>query len=119
MSCLRHGVLVPSTSSGGFMFNVFSLLALLLAAIAALLCLAPQVKLLNFVHYAPGRSVARINRYAAARLLLPAGVSLACAWLAGTAPELTVPLIFPVMLSVLAAVVWIAAGVTRLAAEIS
>ncbi|BDT57334.1 hypothetical protein MasN3_08280 [Massilia varians] len=56
----------------------------------------------------------RINRYAAPRLLLPVGVSAGCAYLAGMWPELALPLLFPVMISILAAVVWISAGLSRL-----
>lgn len=96
------------------MDKVFLLIAALLSGIAALLYCAPRLRLLNFVSYDAPASVVRINRYAAARLLLPVGVSAGCAYIAGMRPELTVPLLFPTMISILAAVVWIAAGVTRL-----
>lgn len=96
------------------MDNVFLLIAALLSAIAALLHCAPRLRLLNFVSYDGPASVARINRYAAARLLLPVGVSVGCAYTAGMRPEWLAPLLFPTMLSILAAVIWIAAGVTRL-----
>lgn len=94
--------------------NVFLLIALLLAGMAALLCFVPKLKILNFVNYQASASVSRINRYAAVRLLLPVGASLACAYAVEIRPELLVPLVFPVMISILAAVVWIAAGLARL-----
>lgn len=96
--------------------NVFLLIAVLLSGMAALLCFVPKLKILNFVPYPDSASVSRINRYGALRLLLPVGVSLACAYLVEMRPELLVPLLFPVMISILAAVVWIAAGLARLKA---
>ena len=51
--------------------------------------------------------------YAAARLLMPALVSLACAYAVRQRPDLVLPLIFVVMLSLLAAVIWIAAGASK------
>jgi len=96
------------------MSEVFLLIALLLAGAAVLLWFAGGRRLLNFVDYGPAPTVARINRYAALRLLLPAGVNLGCACIAGTRPELAVPLLFLTPLSVLCAVVWIAAGISRL-----
>lgn len=96
------------------MDNIFLLMAALLSGIAALLYVAPRLRLLNFVNYDAPASVVRINRCAAVRLLLPVGVSAGCAYVAGMRPELTVPLIFPTILSILAAVVWIAAGLTPL-----
>lgn len=93
--------------------EVFLVIALLLAGIAALLCVAAERKLLNFVEYGPAPMVAPVNRYAAARLLLPVCVSLGCAALAALRPALGVPLLFLIPVSILGAVVWIAAGVDR------
>lgn len=92
---------------------VFLLIALVLSGMAALLYFAPHRKILNFVNYDATQSAAAINRYAAARLLLPVSVSLGCAGLAAIRPEWIVPLLFPAIISILGAVVWIAAGVTR------
>lgn len=99
---------------GKLMDNIFLLMAALLSGVAALLYFVPRLRLLNFVNYDAPASAVRINRYAAVRLLLPVVVSAGCACIAGMRPELTVPLLFPTMISILAAVVWIAAGVTRL-----
>jgi hypothetical protein len=93
--------------------EIFVVIALLLSGIAALLHFAAERKLLNFVDYGPGQAVARINRYAAARLLLPVCVNLGCAYLAAMRPGLAVPLLFLTPLSILGAVVWIAAGIGR------
>ena len=96
------------------MDNVFLLIAALLSGVPALLYCAPRIRLLNIVNYDGPASVERINRHAAVRLLVPVGVSSGCAYIAGTRPTWLVPLLFPAMLSILVAVVWIAAGVTRL-----
>lgn len=96
------------------MADIFLLIALILLVVAALLRFAGERKLLNFVEYGPAPTVARINRHAAARMLLPVCVHLGCAWLASVRPALSVPLLFLAWFSILAAVVWIAAGVHRL-----
>jgi len=99
------------------MSGIFLVIALLVAGIAVLLVATGERKLLNFVDYGAAQAPARINRYAALRLLLlPVAVNLACAWLAVARPQLTVPLLFLTPLSILGAVVWIAAGVARLKA---
>lgn len=98
------------------MLHIFLTIALLLFALAVLLYNASDRKLLNFVDYSAAQTVARINRYAAMRLLLPACVNAGCSWIAGQRPELGVPLLFLTPLSILGAVVWIAAGVSRLTA---
>lgn len=94
--------------------EVFLLIALVLCGMAAVLYFAPHRKILNFVNYDSPQSAAAINRYAAVRLLLPVGVSLGSAAFVTARPELLVPLLFPAIISILGAVVWIAAGVTRL-----
>ena len=96
------------------MSDVFLLVALLLAGTAGLLYAAGERRLLNFVDYGSPGAAARINRYAALRLLVPVCVNLGCAWIAQAQPELGVPLLFLTPLSILCAVVWIAAGVHRL-----
>ena len=96
------------------MSEIFLVIALLVAGIAVLLYTASDRKLLNFVDYGGPKSAARINRYAARRLLLPVAVNLACALVAARQPQLAVPLLFLTPLSILGAVVWIAAGVSRL-----
>lgn len=96
------------------MAKLFLLIAVFLLGIAALLYFVPRLRILNIVHYETPASAVRINRYAAPRLLLPVGVSAGSAYLVGLRPELVVPLLFPVILSILAAVVWISAGITRL-----
>lgn len=93
--------------------EVFLVIALLLSGVAALLCVAGKRKLLNFVDYGHAQTVAHINRYAAARLLIPVLVSLACAYAAGVRPGLALPLLFLIPVSILGAVVWIAAGINR------
>lgn len=96
------------------MAKFFLLIGVLLAGMAALLYFAPKLRLLNVVNYDAPASVVRINRYAAARLLVPVGASAGCGYAAAIHPELAVPLLFLTMMSILVAVVWIAAGVTRL-----
>ena len=98
------------------MSAVFLVVALLLFAIAALLYFASDRRLLNFVDYGSAHTVARINRYAAARLLTPVFVNLGCAYIAQMRPELAVPLIFLTPISILCVVVWVAAGINRLKA---
>jgi hypothetical protein len=98
------------------MSDVFLVIALILLAIAALLNTATNRRLLNFVDYGSAQPAARINRYAAARLLLPACVNAGCAYIAAIRPQLAVPLLFLTPVSILGAVVWIAAGVHRLKA---
>ena len=98
------------------MREVLIAIALLLSGIAVLLLIAGDRKLLNFVDYGHAQSATRINRYAAARLLLPVAVNVGCTWIATTRPQLAVPLLFLTPLSILGAVVWIAAGVSRLKA---
>jgi hypothetical protein len=95
--------------------EVFMVIALLLFAITVLLLIAGDRNLLNFVDYGVA-DAARINRYAAMRLLLPVAVNAGCAWIAATRPQLAMPLLFLTPLSILGAVVWIAAGVSRLKA---
>jgi hypothetical protein len=95
--------------------NVLMLIALILGALVALLYLAPALKVLNFVDYTADDAT-RINHFAAARLLIPTFVSIACAVIAEMRPALLVPLIFPILISVVATVVWIAAGLSRLKA---
>jgi hypothetical protein len=96
------------------MAKIFLFIGVLFSGIAGLLYFAPRLRLLNFVDYDTPSSVVRINRYAAPRLLLPVGVSVGCAYIAGMRQELAVPLLFPTIISILVAVVWIAAGLTRL-----
>ena len=98
------------------MTEVFLVIALLLFALAVLLYTASDRKLLNFVDYDATPMVARINRHAAARLLLPVVVNAGCAAIAATRPQLGVPLLFLTPLSILGAVVWIGAGGHRLKA---
>lgn len=98
------------------MAHIFMVIAVLLFAILVLLYAASDRPLLNFIDYGAAGPVARINRYAARRLLLPVAVNLACALVAARQPQLAVPLLFLTPLSILGAVVWIAAGVSRLKA---
>ena len=96
------------------MTEIFLVIALLLFGLALLLATASNRKLLNFVDYGAAPTIARINRYAAARLLLPVVVNAGCAAIAAARPQLGVPLLFLTPLSILGAVVWIASGVHRL-----
>lgn len=96
------------------MSKVFLLIGVLLSGIAALLYFVPKRRILNFVDYDASVSVVRINRYAAPRLLVPVSVSIGCAYIVEMRPELAVPLLFPTIVSILASVVWISAGLTRL-----
>ena len=96
------------------MSEVFLVIALILFGLVILLSTAADRRLLNFVDYDTAPTPARINRHAAVRLLLPVCVNAGCAWAAARHPELTVPLLFLTPLSILGAVVWIAAGVGRL-----
>jgi len=93
-------------------FFVFA--GVLLLSIAAFFHFAPNRRILNFVNYDAASTPSQINRYAAARLLLPTLVFFTCAYIVRTRPGLAVPLIFPSMIAILVAVVWIAAGVGRL-----
>ena len=93
---------------------IFLVIALLLFAIAVVLYTARHRKLLNFIDYGATQTVADINRHAAARLLLPVCVNAGCAWIAALRPQLAVPLLFLTPLSILCAVIWIAASVHRL-----
>lgn len=96
------------------MSHLFLMFAAIFLILAVVLYAAPGWKLLNFVHY-PARpsEVARLNRYAAPRLALPALVNLSCAWAVADLPGLMVPMIFLTPLSALCVVVWIAAGAKR------
>jgi Ca2+/H+ antiporter len=98
------------------MSQAFLLIALLLFGIAALLTFAGDRKLLNFVDYGAAQRAARINSFVAARLLVPALVNVGCAYIAEIRPALAVPLIFLTPVSILCAVVWVAAGIDRLKA---
>lgn len=99
------------------MTHPFLLLAAVFLVLAAVLYLSPRRKLLNFVHYpAAPEQAARLNRYAALRLALPALVNLGCAWAVAERPGLLVPMIFLTPLSALCVVVWIAAGARRFGA---
>ena len=93
-------------------FFVFA--GVFLFIIAVFLYVAPNRRILNFVNYDAASTPSQINRYAAARLLLPTLVFFTCAFIIRSRPELAVPLVFPSMMSILVAVVWIAAGVSRL-----
>jgi hypothetical protein len=95
------------------MAEVFWWMVLTLSGVAALLYSAGNRRLLNFVDYGTGTTARRINRYAAARLLLPVLVNAGCAGIAALHPHLALPLLFLAPLSILAAVVWIAAGMHR------
>jgi hypothetical protein len=96
------------------MAHIFMAIAVLLLAIVVLLYAAGDRPLLNFIDYGAAGPVARINRYAARRLLLPIAVNAGCAAITATWPRFGVPLLFLTPLSILGAVVWIAAGVSRL-----
>ncbi|WP_313029279.1 hypothetical protein [Massilia alkalitolerans] len=96
------------------MANIYLFIGVLFLGIVALLYLLPQRRILNFVDYDGQASIVRINRHAAPRLLLPVAVSAGCAYIVEMRPELAVPLLFPTIISILAAVVWISAGLTRL-----
>ncbi|MEW6022283.1 MAG: hypothetical protein AB1807_09095 [Pseudomonadota bacterium] len=90
--------------------EIFLIIAGVLALIVALLTLAPQLRVLNFVDYRSDRAVVRLNRYAAARLAVPIVVNLGSACVAFAWPEYTLPLVFLAPVSILSAVIWIAAG---------
>ncbi len=94
--------------------NVFLITALVFLVICALLYFAPHLKLLNFVDYKSDADTVQLNRYAAVRLLVPALVNVACSYVVALRPGLLVPLIFLTPLAVLATVVWINAGISRL-----
>lgn len=99
------------------MTHPFWLFAAIFFILGAVLYAAPGRKLLNFVHYPAAQDqVARLNRYAALRLMLPALVNLGCAWAVIERPGLMVAMIFLTPLSVLGIVVWIAAGARRFGA---
>lgn len=98
------------------MSEVFLVIALILFGLVILLTTAADRRLLNFVDYDTAAPPARINRYAAARLLLPVCVNAGCAWAAARHPELTVPLLFLTPLSILGTVIWVNAGIPRLQA---
>lgn len=99
------------------MGHPFLLFAAIFLILSVVLYVAPERKLLNFVHYPAAQDqVARLNRYAALRLLLPALVNLGCAWVVAGRPGLMVPMIFLTPLSVLGVVIWIAAGARRFGA---
>ena len=102
------------------MSEVFLVIALILFGLVILLAIAADRRLLNFVDYgaagSPAVSPARINRHAAARLLLPVCVNAGCAWAAARHPQLTVTLLFLTPLSILGTVIWIGAGIGRLQA---
>lgn len=99
------------------MSHPFWLFVAIFCILSAVLYAAPGRKLLNFVHYPAAQDqVARLNRYAALRLMLPAMVNLGCAWAVVERPGLMVPMIFLTPLSVLGVVVWIAAGARRFGA---
>ena len=99
------------------MHHPFLLFTAIFLVLAIVLYAAPGRKLLNFVDYpAAPSAVMRLNRYAAPRLALPALVNLGCAWGVAEWPRLLVPLIFLTPVSVLVAVIWIAAGVKRVGA---
>lgn len=99
------------------MTHPFLLLAAIFLLLAVVLYAASGRKLLNFVHYpAAAADAARLNRYAALRMALPALVNLGCAWAVAERPHLLVPMIFLTPLSVLAVVVWIATGARRFGA---
>lgn len=90
--------------------EIFLIIACILVLIVALLCFAPQRRLLNFVDYGSDRAVERLNRYAAMRLVLAIVVNLGCACAAFVWPEYTLALLFLAPLSILGVVVWVAAG---------
>jgi len=90
--------------------EIFLIIACILAFIVALLALAPQLRVLNFVDYRSDRAVVRLNRYAAARLAVPIAVNLGSGCVAFAWPEYTLPLLFLAPVSILSAVIWIAAG---------
>ncbi len=96
------------------MANIYLFIGVLFLGIAALLYFLPKRRILNFVDYDGQASIVRINRHAAPRLLLPVAVSAGCAYIVDMRPELAVPLLFPTIISILVAVVWISAGLTRL-----
>lgn len=90
--------------------EIFLIIACILVFIVALLLLAPQRRVLNFVDYRSDRAVERLNRYAATRLVCPIVVNLGCALAALTWPDYTLALLFLAPLSILGVVIWIAAG---------
>jgi len=90
--------------------EIFLIIACILVFIVALLCFAPQRRLLNFVDYGSDRAVERLNRYAAMRLAVPIVVNLGCACVAFAWPEYTLALLFLAPVSILGVVIWVAAG---------
>jgi hypothetical protein len=103
----------PIVETGGNVPEIFVLLAVPMAALSALLYVAPGRKLLNFVDYGAPDAVRRLNRYAAVRLLLPVAVNLVCAYIAALRPGLTVALVFLTPLSILCVVIWIGSHVQQ------
>lgn len=99
--------------------EIFLIIASVLIFVVTLLYLAPQRRLLNFVDYGSERAVAQLNRYAAARLVLPIAVNLACAVLAFAKPAYTLPMLFAGWIAILAAVIWIAAGANGVVVQAS
>lgn len=106
--CSRIGRMVKAVS------YIYLFVALLFLGITALLYFAPTLKILNFVNYDASQTVSQINRYAAGRLLIPVIVGTACSYIVEMQPGLALALLVPLIMSILIAVIWIAAGVTRL-----
>ena len=94
--------------------NVFPLLSALFLLICAVLYFLPRWRVLNFVEYGTLDERVALNRYASLRFLLPATVCGACAVIAESNERLTLPLVFVVMPSILATVIWINAGVSKI-----
>jgi hypothetical protein len=73
----------------------------------------PALKTLNFVDYESVQDTRQLNRQASLQFLIPAFVSFVCAYLAHTNPKLSVPVLFLSIISILGAVISIAARTSR------
>lgn len=95
------------------MAGLYLFFGVLFVGISAVLYFFPGFKTLNFVDYESVQDTRQLNRHASLQFLIPAFVSFVCAYLAHTHPKLFVPVLFLSIISILGAVISIAARTSR------
>lgn len=95
------------------MLTVYLMMATLLLLVATVFWFAGSRPLLNTVDYESIGDARSFNRFIGTRMLMPAGVAALGAWFVQRSPALAVPLVFAIMLALIASVIWIGVGSKR------
>ncbi len=98
------------------MFDVYALMAGLLFICASMFFFAGSRPLLNTVDYLTIDDPRAFNKFVGVRMFIPALVASVCSLVTYYEPNLALPLLMSIPLSVLGVVIWVAVGSKKFSA---